>query len=222
MHLYNMSTKKWSKAQSELLKVEWNSSSVCINDTVHIFGTDWRDKKHKYLTYDVGKKSMVRGPISFDQRRASFRGCRAMFSSHLNKLLLIGGGAGRKTPFSSELHEISNGRVDRTHHLPTPLSFFGCVEFKHFLLLFGGQYAYNEYTDLIYVFDLSEYQWRQSKTRLPSKLEYHAVLRGDDVYVIGAGWTDTYLKLSVWTILNGEVECCILYRLHPLLLIVFL
>ena len=151
---------------------------------MHIFGTadSHNDQGPRYFTYDIATETMSRGPVSFDQRRVTFEGCKAIFSQHLNKLLVIGGGDDEK-PFSSEMYEISFGKLDCTHYLPTALSCFGIVCFKHFVLLFGGSYKFITATDLIYVFDLNECRWRQSKMRLRSSGNYHAVLLKHTVYL---------------------------------------
>ena len=146
---------------------------------------------------------------------------RSVAHSHSEDTVFVVGGRSSSSPYTwfDALYEVTSttATIKSKHQMPVALMQFGCVSFKGFLLIFGGQTTGGTETDVIYVFDCKRREWRQSSTRCPQKDTYHAVLLGDNVHLLNI-FFGYHSVLNVHALLNGQVcsFCAVIhYRTPP-------
>ena len=207
--IYNMSSKQWRKEQSEI-ETRAACSCLCIKDHIHIFGSSTH-----HLIYSVEQHKMYASGLRFEH---SSECLRSVAHSHSEDTVFVAGGTDYNTQHDA-LYEVtvsatsSTATIESKHQMPAALAYFGCVSFKGFILIFGGETTGDTSTDVIYVFDCKQRQWRQSSIRCPKKGWCHAVLLGDNVHLIRILSGD-HSVLSVPAILNGQV-CSFCSVVHP-------
>ena len=74
--------------------------------------------------------------------------------------------------------------------LEKPMRGCGYVIYKHYIITFGGNIAYDEYIDNIYILDMRDEEkgWIESKMKCPKKSEYRGILTSNgDIHLFQAG-----------------------------------
>merc|ERR1712244_61363 len=123
---------------------------------------------------------MKKSGIEFE-RELYFLRCVA--ASH-DTVFVAGGYGLYDDTYYDTLYSVSvsaNGAtIEHKYKMPTPLQSFGCVYLDGCIFFFGGQTTDDEYSDMIFVFDIAQCEWRRSILRCPKKSRYHvhAVLMG--------------------------------------------
>lgn len=160
-------------------------NAICVFDTIHIFSGNANSSY--YLIYHPDTNKVIHHAVD----RHKVNGATATIYN--NRIIEMGGwdcSVYKSLDTFSMSSEIKENQIDKLPHyesnkkwkLPMPLQGFGCVIFKHYLLIFGGSTSGDQFIDAIYLLNLniSNRGWRRLyHIKCPIKSNYTAVIMND-------------------------------------------
>lgn len=168
---FDMNTKTFEKV-TKLNEIGHGCSCLVHDDLLHIIGGS---KNDKHIVFNINTKSMQ------SEKDESAKGMTAEFGLVLykKKLFKMGGYDLSNKRFvssvfrSSPLDETKNGLCLKwtevpSFKLPTILRSFGYVQYKQWVIIFGGQEGKNQFRDEIYYLDLEKSDgWQLCSVKCP-------------------------------------------------------
>ena len=164
--LFDPALKTFTKKIS-IPKIGRYPSAVVVFDRIYIF--HGRDNVEEYLVYDINNNRIK----SYKYITDKIHFVSALF--YQNRIILFGGynATQRKLhnnfKISGEMHKNHDGKINKwtindKYKFETPVIFHSCLQYKHYVLVFGGSVQARAFTDSIYLLDLNNNDgWKELK-----------------------------------------------------------
>ena len=218
---FNLSTKEFTKvAKAKELHIGTASQSVVVGDHIHIFGgtlltqSEGIQSNTKHIIYSINDDTIS---VLDDPLHDILCVVGGRVFAYIHRIIRVGFAVADVFMSSPISESYANSQFSppikwedkEQWRLPFILHGFGCVLYRHLLVVFGGQNCRSQLMDHIYVLDLRhgrDGQWSQVEaTKCPKPSTYSACLTMDGDVHLFDGDGDHY-TMSIQTICRGFVE----------------
>eukprot|EP01083_Nonionella_stella_P094979 266594_1 len=203
--LFNPSTQTFDTKTTNMPKIGVRSCCIAIHDAIHIFhGSTNTNSQH--LIYSIPNNTIHSLKDPAPQTTDSCSSVAVL--KYKNKIIRFGG---KLDSFylSSDIKQNASNHISwtlkRRFKLKHPLSNFGYVLYKQYVIIFGGQIGYPSVdTNRIYVLDLEGHTgWKMiPNITCPVSNSFYAVLAGNSIHIF-TGWiARKHFSISITDVLG--------------------